>query len=424
MKIFLDSVGCRLNQAEIEMFACQFRSVGHEIVADLDEADLVVVNTCTVTQAAASDSRGKIRKAARLGVDKIAVTGCWSSMNPLEAASLPTVKYVVANQDKDSLVSKVLSITGDDISRNRIERQPIPGTRQRTRVFIKVQDGCDNHCTFCVTRIARGPGISRPFDKIMSDIFTARSAQEIVLSGVNLGSWGKDLGKDDNLYGLIQNILEKTDVPRVRLSSLEPWDIDEEFFQLWENPRLCRHLHLPLQSGSARTLKRMARKISPEAFLSLVESAWSKIPGVAITTDIITGFPDESELDFEESLDFVRRLSLAGGHVFTFSPRPATAAARMSNQLPSAIRKERNVRMRAVLSEAAYSYQEKFLGEVMPVLWESVNKIRPDKWVLSGLTSNYLRVRAYSHHPLWNRITPVKLTDLSKEGLWGQVQPG
>ena len=424
MKIFLDTIGCRLNQAEIEIIARQFRSAGHEIVASSDEADLAVVNTCTVTSAAAADSRSKIRAAARSGVNDIAVTGCWVTLDPKTASQLPAVKHIVPNALKDQLVSKVLDLPIETFDLEPIEREPIPGSRLRTRSFIKVQDGCDNRCTFCVTTVARGAGTSRPTGQILADIHAASSTQEIVLTGVHLGSWGKDLGSNLNLKHLVQEILDHTDVPRLRLSSLEPWDLNEEFFQLWENPRLCRHLHLPLQSGSAATLKRMARKTTPEEFSNLVKSARATIPGVAITTDVITGFPGEIEAEFEESLSFVREMNFSGGHVFTYSARPGTAAARMSNQVPMPVRKQRNAQMRSIFSASSQAYQTRFLGQILPVLWEKATSIDANKWKLTGLTGNYLRVNAFAPRRLWNQITPVKLASLTQEGINGHIQIG
>jgi threonylcarbamoyladenosine tRNA methylthiotransferase MtaB len=422
MKIFLDSIGCRLNQAEIETMARQFRTLGHEIVASAEEADLAVINTCTVTQAAASDSRGKIRKAARAGIKQIVVTGCWATMHPKQAANFPFPTQVVTNNEKDDLVSNILDIPIDMIVHQNNSRIPIPGTRQRTRAFIKVQDGCDNHCTFCITTIARGAGISRSIDQILDDIQAAESANEIVLTGVHLGSWGKDLGNNLDLTDLIQTILDRTEVPRIRLSSIEPWDLNDVFFQLWENSRLCRHLHLPLQSGYDATLKRMGRKTTTKEYASLIESARSNIPNIAITTDIITGFPGETDSEFEESLQFVRGLNFSGGHVFTYSPRPGTAASKMENQIPYAIRKERNARMRTVFAQTAYQYQEKYLGKMLPVLWESATKLQFQEWRLTGLTSNYLRVFSLSNYPIENVISSVKLDRISKNGLWGQIQ--
>jgi threonylcarbamoyladenosine tRNA methylthiotransferase MtaB len=437
MRIYLDIVGCRLNQAEIERYAHQIRAAGHSLSASPEESDLVVINTCAVTKSAAADSRKKIRHAARAGAKEIAVTGCWSTLNPEGAAGLPAVKHVIPNADKDHLVPHVLDIAHAEFDSEPLEREPVPGARLRTRAFIKVQDGCDNRCTFCVTTVARGSGRSRPVEDILGDIyaalsdshtdpstFGASSAREIVLTGVHLGSWGQDLSPSLHLHRLVSAILKHTDTPRLRLSSLEPWDLEAEFFSLWDDARLCRHLHLPLQSGCAATLRRMARKATPESFASLVAAARRSIPGVAITTDIIAGFPGETDKEFAETLDFVRAMDFAGGHVFTYSARQGTAAARMREQVPHPLRKQRNAHLRALLAESAHNYQEDFLGETLPVLWESATALGPEDWHLSGLTDNYLRVHARAPRHLWNQITPVRIDHFNEDGLAGELIRG
>ncbi len=421
MKIYLDSVGCRLNQAEIEHYARQFRAAGHELAASAEEADLAVINTCAVTAAAVSDSRHKVRQVNRAGAAEIIVTGCWATLRPQEAARLPGVGKVIPNADKDRLAAEALDLPLESFDLEPIERTPLPGARLRTRAFIKVQDGCNNRCTFCVTTLARGAGRSRSIREILADIQAAAEAKEIVLTGVHLGSWGHDLSPRLHLSHLVKAILEHTDTPRLRLSSLEPWDLDAEFFRLWENPRLCRHLHLPLQSGCAATLRRMARKTTPKSFAALVAAARQVMPDVAITTDIITGFPGESEGEFQESLEFVRSMHFAGGHVFTYSPRPGTAAARMPDQIPFETRKERTARMRHALAEAERVYRSGFIGAVLPVLWESAARLGPNGWEMSGLTGNYLRVNAAAPLSLWNQITLVRLTGLAEQHLQGSI---
>jgi threonylcarbamoyladenosine tRNA methylthiotransferase MtaB len=427
MKVYLDMVGCRLNQSEIETYARQFRAAGHSLVSTPEAADLVVINTCTVTAAAASDSRHKIRQAGRAGANQIIVTGCWATLNPAEAAALPGVSAVVPNSSKDQLVRDTLELPGGSFDHKLLKREPLPGARRRTRAFIKVQDGCDNRCTFCITTLARGAGRSRPVMEVIEDIRLATGginqpgdyAQEAVLTGVHLGSWGLDFEPRLNLTHLVKAILEQTKVARLRLSSLEPWDLEEVFFSLWEDRRLCRHLHLPLQSGSAGVLQRMARKTTPEAFARLVATARRLIPEVAITTDIIVGFPGESEAEFAESLAFVQEMEFAKGHVFTYSARPGTAAAKMAGQVPPELRKERSARMRAVLAASQAAYMERFVGRSLPVLWESACPYGEQSWEVSGLTDNYLRVSAHSPRPLWNQITPVELTTVQGEGLIG-----
>jgi threonylcarbamoyladenosine tRNA methylthiotransferase MtaB len=423
VKVFLDTIGCRLNQSEIEAYAAQLRFAGHELVASAAEADLAVVNTCAVTAEAASDSRQKIRQAARQGVQEIAVTGCWATLNPQAALALPGVQHVVPNIDKDNLVANLLGIPQEAFDLEPVARQPLPGARLRTRAFIKVQDGCDNRCTFCVTTIARGAGRSRTAAAVLADIRLALEGgcQEVVLTGVHLGSWGQDLSPRLHLRDLVQAVLRETSIPRLRLSSLEPWDLDAEFFSLWDDPRLCRHLHLPLQSGCGATLRRMARKTTPESFAELVAAARAAIPGVAITTDVIAGFPGETDEEFAETLDYVRRMRFAGGHVFTYSARPGTVAARMPGQVSHPLRKERNAMLRQVFAQAALDYQSQFLGSVLPVLWESAAALGPQGWRMSGLTDNYLRVTAHAEQHLWNTITPVWLHSMPGDSLLGVV---
>ena len=429
MRIYLDSIGCRLNQSEIENYARQFRIAGHILVSSADEADLAVINTCTVTNAADSDSRGKIRQAVRAGTKRVVVTGCWTTLNPEQAEKMPGVTQVVHNKDKDHLVSNLLQIPIEKFELEPVARELIPGARLRTRAFIKVQDGCDNHCTFCVTTIARGDGKSRSQEEILADIQAAvnseengnNDAKEIVLTGVHLASWGKDFPTKKHLSDLIQVILDKTAVPRVRISSLEPWDLDEDFFNLWDDPRLCRHLHLPLQSGSRTVLRRMARNTSPEKFADLVSAARAACPEIAITTDLIAGFPGETDQEFLDTVDFIQQISFSGGHVFTYSARPGTSAEKMPDHIDFPIRKERNAKLREVLGESAQTYQRKFLNHTLPVLWESVSQMDSDSWHLHGLTDNYLRVHANTAQNYWNQITPVRLSSIDENSLTGTI---
>lgn len=430
MRIYLDSIGCRLNQAEIERYARQFRAAGHSLVASPEQADLAVINTCTVTSSADSDSRKTIRRAANAGVENVVVTGCWVTMNPEEAQALQGVHTIVQNIEKEKLVELVMGDSSYSFDLEPLQREIIPGKRSRTRAFIKAQDGCDNKCTFCITTIARGSKHSRTLNDIITEINSIatapndespKSVREIVLTGVHLGAWGKDLNSGLTVKDLIKAILDHTNVPRIRLSSLEPWDLDKGFFSLWENPRMCRHLHLPLQSGCGATLRRMARKTSPKEYRDLLNTARTLIPGVAITTDIITGFPGETDQEFAESMEFVREMRFAGGHVFTYSERTGTAAARMLNKVPFHVRKERNSIIRALLEESNREYQGYFLGEVVEVLWENCSLVKAGEWLLSGLSGNYLRITSKSNQNLWNQISKVRLMDISEAGIEGVI---
>jgi threonylcarbamoyladenosine tRNA methylthiotransferase MtaB len=422
MKIYLDVIGCRLNQSEIERMAAQFRVAGHEIVASAELADAVVVNTCAVTGNAVADSRKKIRQAVRAGVKQVIATGCWATLEPEDTAALADAVRVVNNEEKEHLVANFLALPAEDFVTGMIARSPLPGPHSRTRAFIKVQDGCNNHCTFCVTRLARGASRSVPVEEVLADIRAAQAGgtQEVVLTGVNIQAWGQDMAGDLHLGDQLASVLAETDVPRLRLSSLEPWELEEGFFNVWQDSRMCEHLHLPLQSGSAGTLKRMVRKTTPEDFRKLVERAREVCPQMAFTTDIITGFPGETAEEFTETLDFVHEMNFAAGHVFTFSARPGTAAARMKDQVPVKIRKERNATLRAVLAESAQSYRQQFLGQVVSALWESARE-QDGGWLMTGLTSQYLRVEAFSPVNAWNEIQDVRLLEDGEKKMRGEI---
>ncbi len=351
MRVYLETTGCRLNQSEIETLARQFRQAGHEIVSAADQADLCVVNTCAVTQDATRTSRMLIRRLNRDNpASQIVVTGCYAHLSPDTVGALPGVTQVVNNIDKDRLVP--LALKQDEVfDQEPLDREQLAGAMGRTRAFIKVQDGCNNRCTFCVTTIARGPGRSRSAADILREVQALAEAgyQEAVLTGVHLGSYGHDVGEHDGLHALIRLLLAETDIPRLRLSSLEPWDLSPDFFALWQNPRLCRHLHLPLQSGCDTTLRRMARRTSQASFRALVESARAQIPELGISTDLIIGFPGETEAEFESSLAFVREMDFMKLHVFRYSPRAGTAAARMPGQVQDRVKKERSQRLLALV---------------------------------------------------------------------------
>jgi threonylcarbamoyladenosine tRNA methylthiotransferase MtaB len=424
MNVFLDTIGCRLNQSEIETYARQFTAAGHILVSSLVEADLVVINTCSVTAAAASDSRQKIRQAKKAEVEQIVVTGCMSTLSPEDAARMPGVTTVVPNSVKDSLVSDLLQIEINNFDLEPIVRLPVPGSRMRTRAFIKVQDGCDNRCTFCITTVARGQGRSRTLEQVTNDVLAASRAgvQEAVLTGVHLGSWGYDFSTPAHLSDLISHLLQHTDIPRLRVSSLEPWDLSSDFFSLWQDPRLCRHLHLPLQSGSAGVLRRMARKTTPEDYRQLVVAARSHIPGAAITTDLIAGFPGETEQEFNETVAFIKEIDFAGMHVFTYSARPGTAAEKMPHQVHNFTRKERSAILRDIGQQASQNFWQAHLTQQVDVLWESIQPSNhPGQWILNGLTDNYLKVHTTATQPIWNHVTPTRLISIENNSLRGEI---
>lgn len=418
MKVYLDTVGCRLNQSEIEHMAAQFRQAGHELVGRPEDSDLMVVNTCTVTAAADADSRAKVRRLHRARPEAaIAVTGCWSSLHPDQAGALPGVRWVVPNEEKDALVARVLGLPLETFDREPLERRPIPGLRRRTRAFVKAQDGCDYRCTFCLTTIARGASRSLPVERVVAEVraAVAGGAQEVVLTGVALSSYGRDLPDRPTLSTLVRAVLGETEVRRLRLSSLEPWGLPADFFDLWQDRRLCRHLHLPLQSGCAATLRRMGRPMRPAAYARLVERARAAIPDLALTTDVIVGFPGETEAEFRESLAFIRQMAFADAHVFTYSPRPGTPASRLPDPVHPAVARARNRIVRQTVAESAAAFRRRFLGQEAEVLWETMIELTPEGWRLSGWTDTYLRVQALGDPTWWNQVARVRLARLEGE---------
>lgn len=423
MKIHLRMIGCRLNQAEIDTMARQFRQQGHEIVESPEEADQIVVNTCVVTQHAAQDSRKLIRELHHVNTRAaITATGCYAQIAPETLAALPGVCQVIDNTAKDAIVSQLTGVRLEPFDDEPLNRETQPGAAGRTRAFVKAQDGCDNHCTFCVTRLARGKGRSRPQAEILNEIrFLHRAGyQEIVLTGVNLGSYTHPTG---DIAALIDAILRETDVPRVRLSSLEPWDLTPEFFDLWENPRMCRHLHLPLQSGCDATLKRMLRRTNQADYRALVQAARERIPGLHISTDIIVGFPGETDDEFDISAQFIEEMSFARMHIFRYSPRPGTPSARMKNHVDNAVKKARSARLHTLAEVMARQYAESFTGQVCEVLWEQVSAATENGFIQLGYTENYLRVRGACHRPLTNQITQALLLDYDTTQALVHAQP-
>jgi threonylcarbamoyladenosine tRNA methylthiotransferase MtaB len=433
MRIRVDSIGCRLNISEVEEMARCFAGAGHRLVGPGELADLYVFNSCAVTHVASRKSRQIIRQMRRANPEAAVVaTGCYVQLAPKEVEALG-VDLIVGNDQKDQL-PQILAEAGllrdaDPIPAvDSASFLPTPLTilaeDSHTRAFIKVQDGCDNRCTFCIVTVARGVSRSRPVTDIVAEInrLVSLGYQEAVLSGVHLGSYGHDWGNQTGLQTLVRAILAETDLPRLRLSSLEPWDLDAEFFELWQNERLLPHLHLPLQSGCDATLRRMARRTNQAQFAQLVQAARAAIPDVSITTDIIVGFPGETEAEFADSIAFVERMAFAKLHIFRYSRREGTAAATMRGQVPAPTAQERSRRMHLLNVALEDAFRRQFVGRTMPVLWETHEPYGFElQW--SGLTGNYLRVviQACPDVNLRNKIVKTHLVDTAPAALLGQL---
>lgn len=416
MKVHLRMLGCRLNQSEIDMMARQFEQQGHTIVDNAADADQVIVNTCAVTNEATRSSRKLIRELHRSNKQaQISVTGCYAQISPHDIAVIDGVKRVVNNAQKETLVSQITGQKTELFDLEPHARDPRPGASNRTRAFIKVQDGCDNSCTFCVTTVARGEGRSRAADEIINEIQYLHQSgyQEAVLTGVHLGSYGHDFGNHDGLLELVQRILAATEIPRLRLSSLEPWDLSAGFFDLWQDERLQPHLHLPLQSGCDATLKRMRRNTNQAAFRELVTAARQKIPQVNITSDVIVGFPGETDEEWAISKAFIEEMNFGGLHVFRYSVRPGTPAARMKGKIRNDVKKARSHDLLAHSQQREADFAAQFVGQDLPVLWESVSGSSDAGFVQQGYTHNYIRVQCTHPRILTNRITPATLTHIT-----------
>ncbi len=415
MQVYLEALGCRLNAAEIETLARNFAGAGHWVVSRPDSADLIVLNSCAVTAKAARTSRHRLRALHRLSPNaQLAVVGCWATGVVAEAQALPGVRWVIANPDKSRAVQM---ITGDSAT----PAAWAPGRWGHTRAFLGVQDGCDHHCTYCITRVLRGAARSRPLAEAVAEVhyLVAQGAQEVILTGVSLGAYGQDLGLVGGLTMLVRTILADTTLPRLRLSSVEPWDVDAQLLPLLAHPRFCRQLHLPLQSGSDAVLKRMGRPFTTAQFARLVADARAVSPDVAITTDIITGFPGETESDFQSSLDFVTQVNFARLHVFPYSERAGTAATRLPNPVPKVKRAERAAQLRVLGQQLAATYRARFIGQTLPVLWERCN----ENQVWRGLTDNYLVIRTTAEQYLYNCLLPTRITASIDDGLIGDLLP-
>ncbi len=420
--VCLETHGCKLNQADTQVLAREFVEAGYTLALQSDPADVYVLNTCTVTHVADRKARQAVRAAKRRNPNAVVVaTGCYAERAPGDLRTMPEVDFVVGNVDKESLVAMLGDTSrepdtacaiGDDSS-----LQPL--LRMRSRAMIKIQEGCDQVCAYCIVPKVRGRERSIPLQQIVDTANTYGDAgcQEIVLTGTQLGSYGFDL-PEVNIASLVRSLLEETDLPRIRISSLQPQDISDELLDLWADRRLCPHFHVPLQSGSDSVLERMRRRYRASEFLETVGRIRQAVPDVAVTADVIVGFPGESEQDFRGTVDTCIESELASVHYFPYSIRPGTSAAHFAGQIDPEIKSERAAELAVVASDLSKKFRSRFLGQSREVLWErSVNAGRNGQQIWSGLTDNYIRVRTSNVTDLSNRILPSKLTGIDGDSM-------
>ncbi len=423
MRVHLKTLGCRLNEAELESWAREFRARGFRLADDEEETDLLVVNTCAVTEEAVRKSRRLLRRAQRGNpAAKLVVSGCYASLEP-EAAAALGVDLVVPNDRKSELVEiavRELALPLMPLSAAE------PGAygllaRNRQRAFVKVQDGCRYRCTYCIVTLARGAERSRPIDEVVEEVnrLHAGGIHEVVLAGVHLGGYGSDWGA--SLYQLVKAVLERTAIPRLRLGSLEPWDLPKDFWRLFENPRLMPHLHLPMQSGADSVLRRMSRRCRSGEFLALMEKARAAVPGLNVTTDIIVGFPGESEQEWRQTLEFVEAAAFGDVHIFPFSPRAGTKAATLADAVPREVQRRRCEALHRLAERLRHRARQRLVGRQVEVLVEGSPEEREGALLLSGYSPDYQRIRFPGSPTLVNRLVQVRVERLAEGRLTGKL---
>ena len=380
MDILLKSLGCRLNEAELEHWAQEFVASGHSITTNHEKADLVVINTCAVTQEASRKSRKLIRQSQRTNPKaKLVVSGCYAHLSPNVTDEIAGIDMVIPNDEKDELV--------DIVQRELLpDAMPVLATesdgsalfaRGRNRAFIKIQDGCRYRCAFCIVTVARGEERSRPMKDIIREInrVSEQGIHEVVLTGVHIDGYGSDI--DNHLHGLIQKILDETNISRLRLGSLEPWDLSDTFFELFDNPRMMPHLHLPLQSGSDVVLRKMARRCKTSDFEKLITTARKEVADFNLTTDVIVGFPGESDYEWQQSMSYIERIGFSHVHIFPYSRRSCTRAADMPDQIDGTTIRDRCTQLHALATQMKQDYMAQFIGRTLPVLFDTESSLDP-----------------------------------------------
>lgn len=395
------TLGCKVNQTESEALAQLFRNSGYEVVTSSEEADVVVVNTCTVTNTGDAKSRQVIRRMVKTHPDAfVVVMGCYAQTAPGEVLNIEGVDLVLGTQDRGKILELIAEVKQEKQPKSNVhaiwdavqfEELPLMEGESRTRATLKIQEGCNKFCTYCIIPYARGPVRSRvPANAIAeAEKLVAAGYKEIVLTGIHTGSYGEDLGEEWNLARLVKGLASIKGLHRLRLSSIEPMEFTPELIEvIVESPVVCPHLHIPLQCGSDAILARMKRPYSVEEFKDLIDKFNQLLPGTAITTDIIVGFPGETEEDFQNSLDFVRSCGFAGAHVFPYSKRKGTPAANYPDQVPNKIKEQRVKELMEVTKNSQEEYVRKFFGQTVEVLIERVSP----EGVATGHTRNYIQV--------------------------------
>jgi threonylcarbamoyladenosine tRNA methylthiotransferase MtaB len=421
------TLGCKVNHTETESMAGLFRQRGYIIVEPSEAADVYVINTCSVTHLGERKSRQMVRRAIRSNPDAIvAVTGCFAQISPQEASKISGVDVIVGTTDRSRIVdfvekaareNKPVLAVRDIMDTREFEDIPLSDTLGRTRAFLKIQDGCDNYCSYCIIPYARGHLRSRSIESIRreSSHLADLGFKEIVLTGINLGAYGRETA-GFSLADAVRTVLEEDRIARVRLSSTDSLEVSGALIELLEaDARLCPHLHLPLQSGEDSVLAAMRRPYTTKDFARLADEIRGRVTDLALTTDIIVGFPGETADSFARTLEFAAMMDFAKIHVFPYSRRAGTPAASLNQQIGDDEKKRRVAELTALGKRSGENFRRRFLGREMPVLVETVAE-----GVAEGLTPNYQRVWLRGAVPD-GAIVGVELQKLFKEGFWGKL---
>ena len=430
-RVAFTTLGCRLNQAESDQMAEDLRELGF-VSQDSEEADVVVINTCTVTREATKASRSAIRRAVRTHPGaKVVVIGCYAVSNPEEIEAIEGVDAVLTNADKEAFVAALgAQPTIAPLLQVGVGGHKRPAAAEcsssRVRANLKVQTGCDEWCSFCIIPTTRGPLRSFREEDLIAEARARVSAgaRELVLTGVHLGKYSYDKGGSErDLVRLLQRLLSIDGVSRIRLSSILSRHLTDELISLIsDEPRMCRHLHIPLQSGDDGVLEAMHRPYDIAHYVASVERAKRAIPGLAVATDVIVGFPGESEAAFERTMEVVRRISFSKIHVFRYSARPGTPASTMSDEVPSEVKRERSRRLIGLGNTIRQDFLRDHVGQVLDVLVEDEREIDSSN-VCSGQTDDYVRVWFEGRGHLGDTIQ-VKGARVRADGIEGVADVG
>ena len=427
-KVAFYTLGCKVNQYETEAMLELFEKEGYEKAETEDYADVYVINTCTVTHMSDRKSRQYIRRMKKKNQDAIiAVVGCYSQVSPEEILSIDEVNLVMGTNDRKKIVEEVKKIdasrkvsTVDDIMKVKaFEEIEINKTNGKTRAFMKIQDGCDRYCSYCIIPYARGRVRSRDLESIVKEVenLASNGYKEVVLTGIHVASYGKDIKDSDiKLLDVIKQINDIEGIERIRLSSVEPILFTDEFVEAVSTmDKVCPHYHLSLQSGCDETLKRMKRRYTTEEYKAIVDRLRAAIPNVSITTDVIVGFPGETNEEFDKTYEFLKDIELTHMHIFKYSPRKGTPAATMENQVDPSTKHDRSEKLLQLNEENFNKFGQKMLDKEFNVLFEQ--KVGDNKY--EGLTENYVKVIVESDNDISEQILKVKIKDVKNEFLEG-----